>query len=850
MRAAAMVVLAGLASAWAGPTPVFVATGSMSGTRAQGASVTLPSGRILITGGLNSSGAPVATAELYDPALGRFLATGSMTTARYCHTATVLPNGLVLIAGGSDGSNFLSSSELYNPNAGTFTAGPVMSSAHCLGTATLVPDGFVMVAGGEGVSGAANALIDLYYPALNAFGLAPLLVARQEHTATLLGNGKVLFTGGFDNSSPPNCLSSAEIYDPGNGTGALTASMSVPRADHTATLLPDGNVLIAGGVSGTLFPALSSAEEYNPFFGTFGPTFSAMTVGRRLQTATPLNNGQVLIAGGWNDAGALNEAELYDPTSLKFTPTASMVNVRGLAAAAQLVNGLVLVAGGKAPSTASISSAELYDYAPGTYLPNAAMATARQFHTASALTNGYVLITGGKNSFGVAKTTELYGGGNFRAGPVMSTARAFHTATDLGSGVFLIAGGQDGAGNVLATAQKYTQSTTAFSATGNNMASARLGHTATRAGTIALLAGGMDGSGHALSSTEEYSISLSTFAAGGALTTARVFHAATQLLNGTVLITGGNNASNVPLASAEIYTPATHTSVAVAAAMHSARAFHSAVLLANGEVLIAGGVNASGPVTSAEIYDPTNQSFTVVSPMGTARSLFGATRLLDGDVMIAGGENAADAALGSGELFDPFLGQFRAVPGPMQSARFGHTATLMQTGMVLLAGGVDGTSSVTPSTEFYDPPAGPTSLGLSLTLTSPGEIAVHRGRSVVAATMELANLTHEVQTANSLTLAASDPSLFSAMTLRPKRSRSKATIYNPGPNNVLVFNPPLKLAPDATVSLSLKVTLARPSHSGGSTQAVTLLDGSGPSGAVTVGNLPLIVGTVTRPAGR
>lgn len=278
--------------------------------------------------------------------------------------------------------------------------------------------------------------------------------------------------------------------------------------------------------------------------------------------------------------------------------------------------------------------------------------------------------------------------------------------------------------------------------------------------------------------------------------------------------------------------------------MHSARAFHSAVLLQNREVLIAGGANASGPVTSAEIYDPKNPSFTPVTPMGTARSLFSATRLLYGDVMVAGGEGAADTVIGTGELFDPFLHQFQVAPGPMQSARFGHTATLMQTGMVLLAGGVDAGSNVVQSTEFYDPPTGPTSIGLALTLTSPGAVVVHRGRSVVAATMELANLTHEVQTANSLTLTASDPSLFSAMTLRPKRSRSGAVVHNPGPANVLVFNPPLILVPDATISLSLKVTLSRHCRSSGSTQAVTLLDGSGPSGAVTIGNLPLILGTV------
>ena len=128
-----------------------------------------------------------------------------------------------------------------------------------------------------------------------------MTVAREMHTATFLGNGKVLIAGGYDGF---NGNASAELYDPAAGTFTATGSMTVARWEHTATLLPNGTVLIAGGGS-------SSAELYDPAAGTFTATGS-MTVARIKHTATLLLSGMVLIAGGDDNGLTLETAELFE----------------------------------------------------------------------------------------------------------------------------------------------------------------------------------------------------------------------------------------------------------------------------------------------------------------------------------------------------------------------------------------------------------------------------------------------------------------------------------------------------------------------------------------------------------
>jgi hypothetical protein len=184
-------------------------------------------------------------------------------------------------------------------------------------------------------------------------------VARTYHTATLLGNGQVLVAGGRGIGNPN--IVSAELYDPTTGTFSYTGNLNTPRDYAAAVLLPGGDVLIVGGEEkvGVYETCLSSAELYNPSTGTFADTGS-LNSARCLPAATLLNTGKVLITGG-------STAELYDPSSGTFNNTGSPVVSRGAHTATLLGNGEVLLAGGQDPSGNYLASAEIYNPATGTF---------------------------------------------------------------------------------------------------------------------------------------------------------------------------------------------------------------------------------------------------------------------------------------------------------------------------------------------------------------------------------------------------------------------------------------------------------------------------------------------------
>lgn len=349
--------------------------------------------------------------ELSSSAFAQFTATGNMTTARFYHTATLLPSGKVLIAGGVNSSGRLSSAELYDPATGTFSTTGSMT------------------------------------------------VARAGHAATLLPNGKVLIVGGSSGGDNTE-LSSAELYDPATGTFTPTGTMANARNNPTATVLDNGDVLVAGGNVGSYCTtALGSAELYDPAMGTFTPTGS-MTSARFQHTATLLNNGQVLVAGGlwpYLCGPPYASSELYDSATGTFATTGTMNNARNLFTATLLSSGKVLVAGGSTGGSNTTSSAELYDPSPGTFTGTGSLATPRSEHTATLLSSGQVLVAGGENSavYGLA-SAELYdpATGAFNAAGSMITGRTLQTATLLNNGEVLIAGGNTNVG-ALASAELF-----------------------------------------------------------------------------------------------------------------------------------------------------------------------------------------------------------------------------------------------------------------------------------------------------------------------------------------------------------------------------------------------------------
>jgi WD40 repeat protein len=340
-------------------------TGSMTSSHDNHTSTLLLNGKVLITGG-NNGIYNLASAELYDFSTGTFSPTGSMKYARTNHTATLLANGKVLIVGG-----YSAVAELFDPATGKFTTTGSMYSPRENCSATLLSDGKVLIAGGTSYYNGQYTVeksAQIYDPSTGQFGNVPggnMGTARDSHTATLLPDGKVLLAGGLTPYPPyPDVLQStdsAELYDPATGKFSPTASLQGGRAHHTATLLTNGKVLIAGGYWGIPFYVYNEAEIYDPTTGVFAKTGSMGSV-RWSHAATLLPTGKVLVAGGfgYDEADDFNSAELYDPSTGKFAATGPMNSKRGCHTATVLPDGKVLAAGGRNWSSGVTNKSELY----------------------------------------------------------------------------------------------------------------------------------------------------------------------------------------------------------------------------------------------------------------------------------------------------------------------------------------------------------------------------------------------------------------------------------------------------------------------------------------------------------
>jgi hypothetical protein len=350
-----------------GVAGTFVNTGTPSIARSGATATLLSDGRVLIIGGRNGNDL-VGTAEIYDPATGLFTATGSPNTARLGYSATLLPNGKVLIAGGTPGviAGTLTSAELYDPATGKFTATGSLEASRSGHAATLLANGKVLVAGGttstDGYASFPLTSAELYDPAAGTFSSTGSLNVARGGPATPLSDNHVLFAGGYN----AGWLASAEIYDPTAGTFALTTgSLITARGSNSATLLQNGKVLIAGGTTNGTDNSLASAEIYDPASETFSATGS-LNVERMSQTATLLSNGQVLMVGGFVTGfglqQTLNMTELYDPALGVFIFNAPTNTMRNEQTATLLQNGQVLITGQEtsAVSLTPPAPAELY----------------------------------------------------------------------------------------------------------------------------------------------------------------------------------------------------------------------------------------------------------------------------------------------------------------------------------------------------------------------------------------------------------------------------------------------------------------------------------------------------------
>jgi hypothetical protein len=331
-----------------------VATGQMTTARFDHAAVLLSTGRVLIVGGLSRNGVTQPSAELFDPATGRFAPTEKpLAQHGWGVTATLLGNGKVLVAGGGsfgrDSPCSTASAELYDPATGTFALTGKMTVPRAEARAVLLRTGNVLLVGGAPVT-EANPLLsaELYHPSTGTFtslGTTHLTDATQ---ITLLNDGRALVVSS----------SGTDFYDPSTHRFTSTGAMTVPRGKFGGALLPDGRVLIAGGqVGGAWGPRVASTEIYDPQTGRFlpGPDLNENRF-KLSKAVVSLKDGRVLIAGG------AERPEVYDPNSGSFVPVGGATLDGFLFSTATLLSdGRVLLAGGYAkPGGSGVNHAWLY----------------------------------------------------------------------------------------------------------------------------------------------------------------------------------------------------------------------------------------------------------------------------------------------------------------------------------------------------------------------------------------------------------------------------------------------------------------------------------------------------------
>ena len=343
LAALAILVLCRPASPTTAEEDAITRVATLHSARAAHTATTLPSGEVLIVGGMSEGGGGLASVELFDPSQNTVQELGSLAEPRAGHTATLLEDGRVLIAGGYNG-NYLRSTEVFDPAAKSFATG------------------------------------------------GPLVEERSGHTATLLPDGRVLIVGGV--GTRWTFLRSAEVYDPDTGRSEPVGPMSVPRESHTSTSLADGRVLVVGGHSGRreAMEVYASAEIFSQETGRFEAAGTLVTA-RHKHDAVRLPDGRVLVIAGADRTDRTHYAttEIYDLASATFERGPEMAHRRYKIAGTSflLPDGDVLVSAGA-------QVAEVFDAEVGTFreVPGSFPAAYR-FAAAATLSNGDVLVMGG-----------------------------------------------------------------------------------------------------------------------------------------------------------------------------------------------------------------------------------------------------------------------------------------------------------------------------------------------------------------------------------------------------------------------------------------------------------------------
>ncbi len=658
--------------------PTWVTTGSLNLARGDGIGILLQNNKVLVMGGDPQP-------ELYDVATGTWTPTAlsAVWPGHNAYAAVLLRDGRVLTTGGTDGFTTYNDCYLYDPVTDTWSVAASMNVPRRNHTATLLNDGRVLVVGGE--NAATHATAEIYDPAGPSWTpTANLSAGKARHTATLLRgglrDGHVMVTGGATGGGGPT-TGITEIFDP-SGAGSWTPAppLMPARAQHSATLLPDGTVLVAGG----LFPATTSVEIFDPS----GPSWTSgsnLSTARRDHSATLLPSGRVVVIGGDDVFAPLpfDTAEIYDPAGPSWTTIATnMSTPRYRHAATMLPDGRVLVAGGF-DNAVALATAELLDVDNPTWTSGSDMTELRREHTVTVLKDGRVLAVGGVGS-NTAEVSDALGVNWNATNNTLSTVRYRHTATLLNDGRVLVAGTVVGARD---TAELFLPSSNQWVPTGS-MGGDRYEHTATLlpCGEV-LVVGGESSSGNVLATAERYNPRTGRWRPTGSLNQPRWAHTASLLPDGTVLVAGGWNAG-FPTNTLEAYDPVAEVWVTAPMGLWDARYHHTATTLPSGNILMTGGGLGAVP---AEEFDWLSGSTSKGVPNYLRDNGFSSTLLLNGRVLVVGGTGAVSWS--RAEVYDPVSGGWTTMPDTL-APRNENAAALLLDGRVIVTGGGNITTEI------------------------------------------------------------------------------------------------------------------------------------------------------------
>jgi WD40 repeat protein len=607
----------------------------MNDGRAEHTLTTLQSGHIRAVGGWDeldtrfSNKRPKSWAELFEPLVGRWSRTEPMTGVRFAHTATLLPSGKVLVVGGMGAKQLtnhipsfqnvsLKDAELYDPDSRSWSPAGQMEDLRAHHTATLLGpgplEGKVLVTGGQskpetGRAGTPLATVELYHPDTGLWEKKKSMpVPLEKHTATLLLDGRVLVVGG----------KTSFLYQPASGsegTWSTTGSLSHSRSEHMALRLPDGRVLVAGGGSTAL-------EVYDPGKGTWSILEVEGALPSIPRTATLLPSGEVFVTGSQWDASRGLYADAYAALARRalggWRSGESLPTRHDRHVAAVLQDGQLLVVGN--------TTAQLHDPATGRWMDAASPGSTQPCDSATVLQDGRVLVVkrGATELYVPTGTWQTAG----LARPMVNNLREGHTATLLPKGHVLVAGG----GLNPNTVELYDPQQDTWTPL-SPMKKARSNHRAVllpHAGAEGkvLVVGGMSGSTYL--GAEVYDIKANTWMELAAIPVGHLL-SVTLLPTGLVLVVGHNDTQSV----CGLYDPVTELWRDTRFKPLHTYQDHGATLLPSGRVLLTGGRLNTG---QAELFDPTSEAWLPAGALAVPRFAHSALLLPStGRVLVVGG---------------------------------------------------------------------------------------------------------------------------------------------------------------------------------------------------------------------